>query len=59
MRERGIFEEVEGLSIVSISGINFAYNKFICSFDPNFFLRGGFTKNELKKKIKVPVYLLY
>jgi len=34
-------------------------NKFICSFDPNFFLRGGFTKNELKKKIKVPVYLLY
>jgi hypothetical protein len=26
MRERGIFEEVEGLSIVSISDINFAYN---------------------------------
>ena len=26
MMERGIFEEVEGLSIVSISDINFAYN---------------------------------
>ncbi|MBC8520940.1 MAG: hypothetical protein H8D26_02970 [Methanomicrobia archaeon] len=26
MMGRGIFEEVEGLSIVSISDINFAYN---------------------------------
>ncbi len=26
MRERGIFEEVESLPVVSISGIKFAYN---------------------------------